>query len=62
MFTYVIGLLIAAFSNQIDLNNNKQLAFVFVASVFFFVLLLSLVIRFKIYLKNIVEEIKSLNL
>ena len=62
IFTYIIGLIIAFLTNQIDYNNSLQLLFVSFISTCFFVSSVMLIFLFRNKLEYIVIRIKQLNI
>lgn len=62
IFTYFIGLVIALFTKQINLADIRHLFLLVLASSLFLIVIIYLLLRFKYRMKNVIEEIKKLNL
>ena len=62
VFTYIIGLLIALFSGQVNYNNLNHLSLMGLFSLLFLIPLVLLAGSYKNHLNNITEEIKELRL
>ncbi len=62
IFTYIIGLIIALLSKQVNYNSFAQISFVLFISAMFLVPIALFMKSYKTQLNRITEEIKTLNL
>ena len=60
LFTYVVGVIIALFSGQIDAGNGKQLFLVGISSIFFFYFVIIALMQYRRRLEEITGQIRSL--
>ena len=62
VFAYIIGIIIAFLTHQIDYENGYQLLFTFFISIIFLIISSVLMIVFRTRLRIIISEIKELKI
>ncbi len=62
IFTYIVGLVIAFLSGEIEYTNQNQILLIAFITLVFLVFTILLLIKFKEHMKNIIQEIKQLTI
>jgi heme/copper-type cytochrome/quinol oxidase subunit 2 len=62
VLTYFVGLVIAFLTNQIDYMSSTQMLLVAFTTIAFLIVVVLLILSFKEHMKEIVREIKKLNI
>ncbi len=62
MFTYIIGVIISVLTKQINLSNYRQTVFLFILSACILTVSMSLIIKFANNKREVIEEIKKLEI
>ncbi len=62
LFTYVVGIIIAFLTKQIDYTNLNQLYLTAFISAFIIALIVLLMFQFRVRLENIIKKVKKLRI